>query len=171
MSTRKKSGLKERLLRSIPVLGHYKIEEDIREWDRSIRDEAVHNITLAEDGLMSMLERAVDRRDRDIIAQIERSRKDLHMAKEKVNVAPYGYFPRSSPIKIQEEDLRAMLDIDEEIVDKTRSISEKIHSLSSRFEGRENESLMDLKLLGEDLSSIVELTSKRTLLLRKGSTE
>lgn len=166
-----RSGLKDKLLRLIPVYGAYKVEEELREWDRSVRDEAVLHLSGAEENLLTMLESAVSKRDRDMISKIERSRRDIHILKEKIKTSPYGYFPRFSPIKIREDVLKEALDLDEEIVDIAHSLSMKVEALSSRFSGSEKEVLMDLNELGKDLQSIQENLGKRNVLLRKGFSE
>ena len=166
-----RSGLKDKLLRLIPVYGAYKVEEELREWDRSVRDEAIMHLTRSEDSLLSMLEKAVQKRDRDMISQIESSRKDIHTVKERVKTSTYGYFPRQSPIKIKEEALKEALDMDEKIVEGAKSISCKVDVLSSRFVGSEKEVLMDLDELGVSIKSIRGLLLRRNILFRKGSSE
>jgi len=158
-------------LRLIPVYGAYKVEEELREWDRSVRDETVLHLTRAEESLLSMLEMAVERRDRDTISRIERSRRDIHSIKEKVRTATYGYFPRFSPIKIKEDALKEALNIDEEIVDNVKSISDKVDVLSNKFEGSEREVLMDLEELGVNIKTIRDYLSRRRILLRIGVSE
>jgi hypothetical protein len=88
------------------VYGAYKVEEELREWDRSVRDEAVLYLTQGEKQLTTLLEHAVTLRDRAMIARIERTRKQAHGVKEQLRTAVAGYFPRFSPIQIREERAR-----------------------------------------------------------------
>ena len=163
-----RSGLKDKLLRLIPVYGAYKVEEDLREWDRSIRDEAILHLSKSEESLLTMLEKAVETRARNSISQIEKSRRDIHAVKEKVRTSTYGYFPRLSPIKIKEQALKEALSLDEKIVATAKSLSDKVDVLSNKFEGAEKEVLMDLQELKSDIKSIRELHLKRKMLLSKG---
>lgn len=163
--------IKNKLLRIIPIYGAYKVEEELREWDRSIRDEAILHLKRSEDGILSILEKAVKNRDRDIISQIESARKKLHFVKENVKTATYGYFPRSSPIKIKETELKNALEMDENIVKLTQVIFNKIEVISNKFEGSNKEVVMDLEQIYPEINEIQDHLAKRKLLFRKGNLE
>ena len=166
-----RSSIKSKLLRIIPIYGAYKVEEELREWDRSIRDEAILHLKRSENEILSMLEKAVKKRDRDIISQIESARKKLHNVKENVKTATYGYFPRSSPIKIKEPALRNALEMDENIVKVTQVIFNKIEVLSNKFKGSNKEVIMDLAQINSEINDIQNHLTKRKLLFRKGNLE
>jgi predicted class III extradiol MEMO1 family dioxygenase len=165
-----RSGLREKILRIIPIYGAYKVEEELREWDRSVRDESILYLSESEDHLHVMLEKAVKRRDKETISQIEDVRKKIHSIKERVKTSTYGYFPRQSPIKIKENTLKTALAMDEQIVNESKRMSEKTDILSSKFTGTEKEILMDLNELG-NIKTINDLLLKRKLLFRKGQLE
>jgi predicted class III extradiol MEMO1 family dioxygenase len=162
--------LKEKIIRIIPIYGAYKVEEELREWDRSIRDESILYLTESEDNLHVMLQKGVKRRDKETISQIEDTRKRIHSIKEKIKTSTYGYFPRQSPIKIKETTLNTALSIDEQIVNESKAISEKTDILSSKFTGTEKEILMDLNEL-ENIKTINDLLLRRKLLFRRGQLE
>jgi len=163
----KRSGLRKKILGLIPVYGHYKLEEELREWDRSVRDEAVFYLSKGEALLVNMLETAVTTRDRNVITRIEKSRKNLHTVKEKIKTQTYGYFPRFSPIKIDKKVLGSVLDLDEEIVSKSQNIKEKLQALLNKFEGgAEKEAILDLQDVEGSLQPIDSLLSKRFETLR-----
>ena len=168
----KRLGLREKILRFVPVYGHYKLEEELREWDRSIRDEAVFYLSKGENLLVNMLETAVAKRDRDSIARIEKGRKNLHTIKEKIRTQAYGYFPRFSPTKIDKKVLKGVLDLDEEIVSKSKNIHGKLQALLNKFEGgTEKEAILDFQDIASSLQPIDAMLSKRYKTLRTGVLE
>ena len=118
----RRKGLREHILELIPVYSHYKLEEEMREWDRSVRDEAVSVLEKSEQFLVSQMEEAVNIRDRARITSLESCRSDLHMLREKIKTQAYGYAPRYTPVKIDRKILEDVLDLDEEIVSDTRII-------------------------------------------------
>ena len=163
--------LRDKLLRYIPVYGAYKVEEELREWDRSVRDEAVLYLTRGEAQLTTLLEHAVTRRDRPMIAQIERTRKQAHGLKEQLRTAVAGYFPRFSPIQIREDALREALDLDEHIVQQTQTFAAKLAVLAQRFPSDETAVLLDLEALHTELRQIQTQLTRRAVLFRTGSPE
>lgn len=166
-----RSGIKSKLLRIIPIYGAYKAEEELREWDRSIRDEAILHLKQSEDCILSMLEKAVKDRDREIVSKIESARKKIHTVKENVKSATYGYFPRSSPIKIKESALKNALELDENIVKLAKVVYNKIEVLSDKFQDKSKEVIMDLEQIYPEIRVIQDQLTKRKLLFRKGSLE
>lgn len=164
----KRIGLKKRLLGAIPTFGRYKIEEGIREWDRSIRDEAVTHFTKSEETLNYVLGVAVSKRDRKMIAAIEESRRDVHALKERIKTQAYGYFPRFSEIKINRGALERMLDVDDEILNHASK-------LSSSLEAKRNNLAMDESFdqyeVKRALQPIGELVLERERIARTGLVE
>lgn len=171
MADMKRTRLRDKLLRYIPVYGAYKVEEELREWDRSVRDEAVLYLTRGEAQLTALLEHAVTLRDRAMIARIERIRKLTHGVKEQLRTAVAGYFPRFSPIQIREEALREALDLDERIVQQTQTFAAKLAVLAQRFAGNETAVLLDLDGLHTALGQIQTHLTRRAVLFRTGSVE
>lgn len=171
MVNTRRTGLRDKLLRYIPVYGAYKVEEELREWDRSVRDEAVLYLTRGEAQLTTLLEHAVTLRDRAMIARIERTRKHAHALKEQIRTAAAGYFPRFSSIQIREDALREALDLDEHIVQQTQTFAAKLAVLAQRFAGDETAVLLDLDELHTELGQIQTQLTHRAVLFRTGSVE
>ena len=156
----RRKGLRERLLGLIPVYGHYKLEEEMREWDRSVRDEAVSVLEKSEQFLISHMEEAVNTRDRARITSLESCRSDIHMLREKIKTQAYGYAPRYTPVKVNRSVLEDVLDLDEEIVADTRIIH-----------GILDAGTPDYPKISNHLEKAGELLKKREKLLRTGLLE
>jgi hypothetical protein len=166
-----RTSLKNKLIRLIPIYGAYKAEEELREWDRSIRDEAILHLKRSEERIRSMLEKAVKDRDRTLISKVESARKKIHNIKENIKTATYGYFPRSSPIKIKESTLKNALEMDENIVKLAQGIYNKIEVLSNKFQDKSKEAIFDLEQIYPEIRVIQDYLTKRKLLFRKGHLE
>lgn len=156
----RRKDIREHLLGLIPVYGHYKLEEEIREWDRSVRDEAVLYLETSEKLLISQMEEAVNTRDRTKITLLEKCRSDLHMFREKVQTQAYGYAPRYTPVNVNRKVLEDVLDIDEEIVSDTRMIHGILDAEDPLYDK-----------INSPLENAEELLKKREKLLRTGLLE
>jgi cobyrinic acid a,c-diamide synthase len=164
----KRMDLKKRLLGLIPTYGRYKIEEGMREWDRGIRDEAVTYLTKSEEVLNDVLGVAVSKRDREMIAAIEESRRDVHTLKERIKTQAYGYFPRFSEIKINREALGKMLDVDDEILDHASKLSASLEAKRNNLAMEESFDPYEVK---RALQPIGELVMERERISRTGLVE
>jgi len=165
----KHEGLRQKILRYIPIYGHYKLEEELREWYRSIRDNSLYHLSKTEDLINNMLEVEVSKRDRDSISKIEKSRRNIHIIKERIKTQTYGFFPSKSPIKIDKEILENILDVDEEIVLQSQKIFDKIQSIKNKYDtGSESEAIYDLTDSMVFISSIDSLLTRHFELLRTG---
>ena len=156
----KRKGIREHLLGLIPVYGHYKLEEEIREWDRSVRDEAISTLESSEKLLVSQMEEAVNTRNRAKITLLEKIRSDLHIFRGKIQTQAYGYAPRYTPVNINRRVLEDVLDLDEEIVSDTRIIHGILDSEEPLYEK-----------ISSHLENAEELLKKREKLLRTGLLE
>ena len=165
----KRKSIRQKILQFVPVIGHYKLEEEIREWDRSIRDESIDVMENCENILDKILESLVNARKRDSIIELEKSRKRVYKLKETIRTQTYGYFPSKSYIKIDRKNLETVFSIDEEITKSLRKFLEKLQAIFEKFErGSDTEALMDLS---EGLSALNEadnLISKRSNIIRSG---
>jgi hypothetical protein len=142
----KLAALKAKIIRSIPVYGHYREEEDLREWDRSVRDEAIASLNDAERSIARLLSDAVQKRDRNSIGKIESLRKECRSRRETIRTAAYAFWPRFSPIKIDGNVLTSVLNLDESVLQECDGIRVALQSpvgtwetdLSGRFKKMDN---------------------------------
>ncbi len=164
----KRMNLRGRLLGLIPTFGRYKVEEGIREWDRSIRDEAVTHLTKSEEVLNDFLRVVVSKRDREMIAAIEESRRGVHTLKERIKTQAYGYFPRFSEIKINKGALERMLDVDDEILNQASKLSASLEAKRNNLAMEESFDPFEVK---RAIQPIGELVMERERLARTGLVE
>jgi len=165
----KRVTLKKRLLKLIPVYGSYRIEEDLREWDRAIREEAYENLSTGIHALINLIESALMRRDRELIEASESLRERLQLLREETKTQGAGYFPRFSPIKIDGKALERTIDIDSDIVEKTDAIKNKLMLISGE---EEPEMIINsLKGMSSQIYRVRVLLEDRRDLLRSGLVE
>ena len=164
-----KESLKEKILKYIPGYGHYKLEENLREWNRSIRDESDLFLSNCEKILMNILDFAVSKRDRNSINQIENIRKKIHMLKETINTQTYGYFPSFSVIKIDQEVLKSIINTDEKILENCKNLKNKLSNIEKKYNsGFEKEAILDLTDILQELNPIDSLIAERYEMARTG---
>jgi len=173
----KLSSLKAKIIKSVPVYGHYRIEEDLREWDRSIRDESINSLKGAENGVESLLGFYVTKRDRDRIGFFDNYRRDIRLRRETIRTSAYGFWPRLSPIKIDENALKMILDTDEKVLSECESFSRyvqetlnKIRSTSNEKETTEELKEFDSSFINK-IGRIDDLIGKRSMIIRSGKLE
>ena len=158
-------------MRIIPIYGVKKAQEELRQWDRSIRDETILHLKRSEDWIISMLEKAVKDRDKNIISKIESTRKKIQNIKENVKSTTYDIFPSSSSIKIKKSTLKHALEMDEKIVKRTKVVYKKIETLSDTFQDKSKEVIMDLEQIYPEIRVIQDQLTKRKLYFKKENLE
>jgi len=120
------NSLKAKIIRLIPGYGHYRIEEDLREWDRAVRDEALLLLKQAEKEVERVFQYYVPGRDMDRIRLLNEGRKDIRSTRETIRTSAYGFWPSFSALKINEKALIAVLDIDEDILTESRKLADDL---------------------------------------------
>jgi len=153
--------LKAKIARSIPVYGHYREEEDLREWDRSVRDEAITSLNDAERSIARLLSDAVQKRDKETIVKIENLRKECRSRRETIRTAAYGFWPRFSPIKIDGRLLSSVLNLDEVLLQECDGIRATLQNQADAWETD----------LSGRFKKIDELLNSRIRLFRTGKVE
>jgi phosphate uptake regulator len=166
----KREGFRRKLLGLVPVYGHYRIEEDLREWDRSVREEALSHLKHCEELLIDALDVAVTNRNREAASAIETGREAIHAMGERIRTQAYGYFPRFSPIKVDKRVLGEALDIDEKVVGRAKALLRDLEDSLTDFES-DPDSPPNLRVIEKGLQPIEELVSRRMRLLRTGVSE
>ena len=169
--------LKKKIVRAIPVYGHYREEEDLREWDRSIRDECISSLQRTEKQIESMLPLWVAKRDKNKIAVVESLRGNIRSRRETIRTSAYGFWPRLSPIKIDGTVLRAVLDVDESILSASDRLLDQVTQEVARMRtisdgDQQTKALSDLEvMLTSHINSIETLALRRLGMLRTGKVE
>jgi hypothetical protein len=168
------TSLKTKIIRLIPGYGHYRIEEDLREWDRAVRDQALISLKEAEKAVESVFQYYVPSRDLGRIRLLEESRKDIRSTKETIRTSAYGFWPSFSGLKINEKALVNVLDIDESILSESRKLADDLLQGAKYLVSVQSEEDRTAKLtefvsaVQEILGNVADLISKRSQLLRTG---
>ena len=166
-----RSSIKSKLLRIIPLYGINKAQEELKQWNRSIRDETILHLKRSEDWIISMLEKAVKDRNKDFISNIKSARKKIQNVKENIESATYDIFPTNSPLKIKRSSLKNALEMDEKILKLSQVIYDKIEVLSDKFQDKSKEVILDLEQMYPEIRVIQDQLIKRKLYFKKENLE
>ncbi|MEM1526635.1 MAG: hypothetical protein QXH10_06640 [Ignisphaera sp.] len=119
----KRDALLEKLLNILPGFRGYKKKEHIREDDRLVREYIVKILSEAirdlEEAIVNIAE--YDFRSAELYDNVLR---DLRTIADKIRWAEHGYAPHFNVVKIQEEDLSKIREIDLSIIENADKIKE-----------------------------------------------
>lgn len=116
-AAKKEMRLSERILAELPGFRGYKEKELRRESDRLIRDHIYRKITQARNDVKDVYAKLSDRRQFDVLTDMDRLVAHFDRVSERVNHASYGYSGFFDTVKIKEDDLDRMIDFDNQLVD------------------------------------------------------
>ena len=124
----RKEALLEKILNKIPGFRGYRQKEYLREDDRLIRE---YMVRILEEGLRSLSDAQTYIAEYDFTAaeRLEIVMRDLRLVMDKIRWSEHGYAPHFNIIKIQEEDLEKIRELDLSLVEeieKLRNILEEI---------------------------------------------
>ncbi len=117
----KKQAILEKLLNIIPGFHGYRKKEHIREDDRLIREYMVRILEEAQRDLSDALSILAEY-DFSTAERFDSLMRDLRIVTDKIRWAEHGYAPHYNIVKIQEEDLEKMREIDAGLVEKVESL-------------------------------------------------
>lgn len=119
----KKSALLEKLLNVLPGFHGYRRREYIREDDRLVRE---YLVKILSEAIRDLEESIVNLADYDFkAAEIYDSiLRDLRTLTDKIRWAEQGYAPHFNIVKIQEEDLERIREVDGSLLDDVEKIRE-----------------------------------------------
>lgn len=136
----------ERLARLIPGLGSYQDKENLREWDKRIRETLVDRL----DGARGGVEKAIDRFQREgCLANLDRLgrlERKIHHAADTIRFSSRGYSGVFDAVKIDEDKLERLCAWD-------ISLTESLSALESAIEGLKG---VSHDMLGNALQSLEE---------------
>ncbi len=117
----KKQAILEKLLNIIPGFHGYRKKEHIREDDRLIREYMVRILEEAQRDLSDALSILAEY-DFSTAERFDSLMRDLRIVTDKIRWAEHGYAAHYNIVKIQEEDLEKMREIDAGLVEKVESL-------------------------------------------------
>ncbi len=117
----KKQAVLEKLLNIIPGFHGYRKKEHIREDDRLIREYMVRILEEAQRNIEDAVA-VLAEYDFSTAERFDSLMRDLRIVTDKIRWAEHGYAPHYNIVKIQEEDLEKMREIDAGIVEKVEAL-------------------------------------------------
>ncbi len=124
----KKKTLFEKLLNIIPGFHGYRRKEYIREDDRLIRD---YMVKLLEDSVRTVEDTiaVLVNNDYSSAERLDEVLRDLRRIMDKIRWSEYGYSPHYNIVKIREEELELMRDLDVDIIEYINSVKEYVEKM------------------------------------------
>lgn len=116
-AAKKEMRLSERIVAELPGFRGYKEKELRRESDRLLRDHIYRKITQARSDVKDAYAKLSDRRQFDVLTDMDKLAAHFDRVSERVNHASYGYSGFFDTVKIQEDDLDRMINFDNQLVD------------------------------------------------------
>jgi len=151
----------------IPQYHGYQNKEKIRESDRLIRDELSRRLAVAlqrtEDSYNEIVRQGKDGN------RFHSARLKMDSIRESIRHAAYGYSGLFDPVKVKEEELKALIDFDASLLDTTQQVQEKAEELYSSVSvgGKDAQSQKALQELSDMLLSLeVTFTQRKSTMLR-----
>ncbi len=126
----KKKAVLEKLLDIIPGFHGYRKKEYIREDDRLIREYMVRVLTDAIRDLEEALSYLAEY-DFSAAERFDNVLRDLRLVTDKIRWAEHGYAPHYNIVKIQEEDLNRIREVDAGLVDDVEKLREFMANLKN----------------------------------------
>jgi uncharacterized protein YoxC len=152
---RKEMRLSERILAELPGFRGYKEKEIRRETDRLLRNHLYQKLSRAKNNLKDVFQQLSENRQFGILNEMDRLVMKFDRIAEKINHASYGYAGFFNVLKIDEEKLDKMYDVDDKLLEETSKILEvtstfKGDVLKKKFE-KVNDHVQKINLLIESL--------------------
>ena len=161
-TAKKQMRLSERLLAEIPGFRGYKEKEIRRESDKLIRNHLTQKLTLARTNFKTIFQRMSDRRQLDVLTDMDRLVAKFDRVTEKVSHASYGYSGFFDVIKIQEAALDRMTDFDNQLIDQVNSIANEVDVFKNEVTKQNFDNAKDrVQTLTDMLETFDETLAKR----------
>ena len=123
--------LSERILAELPGFRGYKEKELRRESDKLIRNHLYQKLLQARTNFKTVFQKMSDRRQLDVLTDMDRLVAKFDRVTERVNHASYGYSGFFDVVKIQEEALDRMTDFDNQLIDQVNNIANEVDVFKS----------------------------------------
>jgi ABC-type transporter Mla subunit MlaD len=154
--------ISERILAELPGFRGYKEKELRRESDKLIRNHLYQKLVTAESGFKTIFQKMADRRQMDVLTDMDRVVAKFDTVSAKVNHASYGYTGFFDAVKIQEAALDRMLAYDNQMMDQVNGIVNEVDAFKSDVSKQKFDKASDrVQNLTETLDAFAETLDKR----------
>ena len=154
--------LSERILAELPGFRGYKEKELRRESDKLIRNHLYQKLVQARTNFKTVFQKMSDRRQLDVLTDMDRLAAKFDRVTERVNHASYGYSGFFDVVKIQEEALDRMTDFDNQLIDQVNSIAGEVDAFRSEVSKQKFDKAKDrVQNLTDTLETFDETLDKR----------
>jgi uncharacterized protein CbrC (UPF0167 family) len=161
-AAKKQMRLSERILAEIPGFRGYKEKELRRESDKLIRNHLYQKLAQARTNFKTVFQKMSDRRQLDVLTDMDRLVAKFDRVTERVNHASYGYSGFFDVVKIQEEALDRMTDFDNQLIDQVNSIASEVDAFRSEVSKQKFDKAKDrVQNLTDTLETFDETLDKR----------
>jgi len=161
-AAKKQMRLSERVLAEIPGFRGYKEKELRRESDKLIRNHLYQKLAQARTNFKTVFQKMSDRRQLDVLTDMDRLVAKFDRVTERVNHASYGYSGFFDVVKIQEEALDRMTDFDNQLIDQVNSIASEVDAFRSEVSKQKFDKTKDrVQNLTDTLETFDETLDKR----------
>jgi hypothetical protein len=127
----------ERLATKIPGYSGYKQKEMRREADKLLRERIVRELGDQAQRLNELQNRCLSQAMIEHVDDIERAVRKLQLLVDRVRTATYGYAGLFDAIKVKEEQLDALYEFDNDMLDYVDELAADIDRLASAITARE----------------------------------
>ncbi len=161
-AAKKQMRLSERILAEIPGFRGYKEKELRRESDKLIRNHLYQKLAQTRTNFKTVFQKMSDRRQLDVLTDMDRLVAKFDRVTERVNHASYGYSGFFDVVKIQEEALDRMTDFDNQLIDQVNSIASEVDAFRSEVSKQKFDKAKDrVQNLTDTLETFDETLDKR----------
>jgi hypothetical protein len=157
----------ERIMGFVPRFRGYKEKEHRRESDRLIRNHLSQKLAQARSSFKTIFQKISDRRQLDVLTDMDRLVAKFDRVTERINHASYGYSGFFDAVKIQEAALDRMTDFDNQLVDQVNSITSEVDVFKTEVSKQNFGNAKDrVQNLTDTLETFDETLNKRSEVLR-----
>jgi len=152
--TERLSGL-EKLVAKLPGFKGYKARETRREADKLLRDQLVRLFTEVRERLSGLQLELLGSGQLALVDDLERAVGKLQLLIDRVKMARYGYAGFFDAIKVKEEQLNALYNFDNRLLEQIPALSSAVDKLAAAIPTREGvtERIREIIQLVADLNT------------------
>jgi ABC-type transporter Mla subunit MlaD len=161
-TAKKQMRLSERILAELPGFRGYKEKELRRESDKLIRNHLYLKLSQARSNFKAVFQKMSDRRQLDVLEDMDRLVAKFDRLAEKVNHASYGYSGFFDVVKVQEQALDRMIDFDSQLLDQVNSLASEVDAFKAEVSRQKFDKTKDrVQNLSNTLDALEETVEKR----------
>jgi hypothetical protein len=136
----------ERLVSKVPGYKGYKDKELRREADKLLRMQVANRLGDQRRRLTELQTQLISQTKIEYVDDVERAGMKLQLLIDRVRTAPYGYAGLFDAVKVKEEQLDALYDYDNKMLDSVSEIAADVDKLTSAIHAEESveEAVADL---------------------------